>query len=250
MQTLSAQPQVLVADDDPVSLHFLAAALAELGCAVTAVANGGAAMDACAQARFDLLLLDRHMPDLGGAALLHALRERRIDTAAIATSAELDAPTRAELRGAGYIDALAKPITLDRLAQALATHLTGWRNPRATAATPGPAQVDTAALLDDAAGLASVGGDRSTLHALRDLLVGELEALRERLGAMPNPAALADMLHRLRASSRYCGTPALGDAAAQLEIAVRENAANARSEFERFTDACSRTLAALSSQTS
>ena len=250
MQTRSAQPQILVADDDPVSLHFLAAALVELGCAVTAAASGSSAIDACVRARFDLLLLDRRMPDLGGAALLGVLREQRIDTAAIATSAELDAPTRAELHAAGYIDALAKPITLDHLAQALETHLTAWRNPRAIAARRATASADAAMLLDDASGLASVGGDGTILRALRGLLARELEALHERFSAMSNPAGLADTLHRLRASSRYCGTPALGDAAARLETALRADAASVHSELERFTDACMRTLAALSSQAS
>src|SRR5262245_41159553 len=96
------QPRILVADDDTVSQGFLAPALGEFGCAVTAVASGDATLDACAAAPFDLLLLDRRMPDCGGAALLLALRQRGIQTRAIATSAELTAATRLELQAAGY----------------------------------------------------------------------------------------------------------------------------------------------------
>lgn len=250
MQTPSAQPQILIADDDPVSLRFLATALVELGCNATAVVSGSAAIDACMRRPFDLLLLDRRMPDLGGAMLLRALREQHIGTPAIATSAELDAPMRAELQAAGYADALTKPITLDRLAQALAANLRGWRDPRAQAAPRAVVHTDAAALLDDAAGLASVGGDHSILRALRGLLAGELEGLCERLAALPSPAGLADTLHRLRASCRYCGAPALGDAASQLEITVRADATNTHSEFMRFSDTCARTLVALSSKIS
>src|SRR5258708_18565580 len=205
MQTPSAQPQILIADDDPVSLRFLATALVELGCGATDVASGSTTIDACTRRSFDLLLLDRCMPDFGGTTLLRALRERSIDIPAIATSAELDLPMRAELHAAGYVDALTKPITLDRLAQALAAHLTDWRDPRAPVATHAFTRTNPTALLDDAAGLASVGGDHSTLQALRGLLAGELEALLERLTTTPNPAGLADSLHRLRASCRYCG---------------------------------------------
>jgi len=246
MQTPSAQPQILLADDDAVSLRFLATALVELGCDATAVASGSAAIDACMHRPFDLLLLDRRMPDLGGAMLLHALREQHIDTPAIATSAELDALNRAQLQAAGYADALTKPITLDCLARALAAHLRGWHDPRARATTPVIVHSDAAALLDDAAGLASVGGDRSILRALRGLLAGELEGLCERLATLPSPTGLTDTLHRLRASCCYCGASALGDAASQLEIAVRANATNTHAEFMRFRDTCARTLAALS----
>lgn len=244
MEAARSPCRILVADDDAISLGFLAAAATGLGCVVTAVASGGTALDACAAARFDLLLLDRRMPDCGGAALLLELRRRGVATTAIATSAELDASMRAELRSAGYVDALAKPIGLDALARTFAAHLSGRHDPRLQAAAI-PAAPDAAAMLDDAAGLASVGGDHATLQALRGLLVGELETLRGRL-AMKDPAGLADTLHRLRASSRYCGATALGDAAAHLETAIRTGDADTQSQFERFIATCARTLAALS----
>ena len=42
---------ILVADDDAVSLQFFIAALRGLGCTVTAAASGGEALAACAQMR-------------------------------------------------------------------------------------------------------------------------------------------------------------------------------------------------------
>ncbi len=254
MDGRDAQPRILIADDDAVSLRFLAAALRELGATVTEVASGTATLAACTGVQFDLLLLDRRMPDCGGTALLHALRDRGIATSAIATSAELDAATRAELAAAGYIDALTKPIGLDALARALATHLSGWRDPRARRSASiratSQSNASVAEVLDDAAGLASVDGDRATLLALRSLLAGELEALSGRLAATPNPSDLADILHRLRASCRYCGATALGEASLQLESAIRTNDANVESPFQQFAAACAHTLAALSAPSS
>ena len=251
MDGFGTQPRILVADDDAVSLRFLAAALSELGCAVTAVANGATTLDACAAAQFDLLLLDRRMPDRGGAELLLTLRQRCIQTRAIATSAELTAATRLELQAAGYVEALSKPIGLDALARVLSTHLSGWRDPRTQRPESAHAISRSGAdstLLDDAAGLSSVGGDVATLQALRGLLASELQTLRDRLPTTPRAAELADTLHRLRASCRYCGATALGEAAAHVEAAIRTDAANTRALLTQFLESCDRTLAALSDQ--
>jgi len=252
MDAAAAKPRILVADDDAVSLRFLAGALTELGCVVTAVGSGGTALRACAESSFDLLLLDRRMPDGGGAVLLPELRRRGVETTAIATSAELDAPMRAELRAAGYVEALTKPITLDRLARALALHLRDWKGLRMRIASVGAARSEITvapSLLDDAAGLASVGGDAATLEALRQLLRAELEALTERIVA-PHADGIVDRLHRLRASCRYCGAAALGAAAERLEAAVRTDAANASAEFTQFAEVLAHTLAAMSPQKS
>lgn len=244
------QPRILVADDDAVSLRFLVAALGELGAVATAVENGAATLAACAAAQFDLLLLDRRMPDCGGATLLRALHERGVATPAIATSAELDAATRTELQCAGYVDALTKPIGLDALARVLATHLPGGCGPRArqpaSLRTASQGNTGTADVLDDTSGLASVGGDRATLRALRGLLAGELEALHDRLAVTKNPPDLADALHRLRASCRYCGAAALHDAALRLEAAIRTETADVSAAFAYFTETCAKTRAALS----
>lgn len=251
MSARAAKPRILVADDDAVSLRFLASALTELGCVAVDTDSGGGALQACIETQFDLLLLDRRMPDCGGAALLYELRQRGIETTAIATSAELDASVRGELRSAGYVEALTKPIGLDALARALALHLPGWRDPRGQRHAPIDAtprnDADAASVLDDSIGLASVGGDRTTLQALRGLLARELETLRDRLAATSNPLDLADTLHRLRASCRYCGATALGEASLRLETVVRANEANSELQFRQFADACTRTLATLSS---
>jgi CheY-like chemotaxis protein len=248
--TSEMPPQVLAADDDPVSLHFLAAALRQLDCAVTAVASGGAVLAACAEQEFALLLLDRRMPDLGGAALLRALRERGHRTIAIATSAELDLAIRAELRAAGYADALTKPLSVDGLARLLGERLPHWQAP-SQIQTVAAVRSATPDLLDDAAALASVGGDANTLRALRDLLAQELEATIPGIAAAQAPLSaqeLRDFLHRLRASCRYCGTPALGAAAARLAAELGADATNQQPTLIDFLDVCARTAAALAAQ--
>jgi CheY-like chemotaxis protein/HPt (histidine-containing phosphotransfer) domain-containing protein len=240
---------ILAADDDPVSLQFLASALREFGCLVTAVENGNAALSACARSEFDLLLLDRRMPGLGGAALLHALRSQGCKAPAIAASAELDADLRRQLAAAGYAGTITKPIDVDQLADLLERLLP--QHPSSRYVTPGSSGTKTAtavaapALLDDTAALASVGGDRETLRALRGLFVKELETALPRIAATPDDE-LGAWLHRLRASCRYCGATRLAEAAERLELGLKASADGGKRELAEFTEACALTIRALS----
>jgi len=238
-------PRILVADDDPVSLQFLVTALGELGCAATGVASGKAALAACAQTTLDLLLLDRRMPDLGGATLLRELRRSGCSAPAIATSAELDAPTRAQLAAAGYVDAATKPIGVEQLAALLGSHLPQWFKPQRNSTADAPTGTFTSAaqsaLLEDDAALASVGGDRQTLQALRGLFSQELETMSPRIATLPADE-LGEWLHRLRASCRYCGTTRLLEAAERLECELKRSRGAARDEL---LTAVSATVAAL-----
>ncbi|HEX7916095.1 response regulator [Rudaea sp.] len=238
-------PRILVADDDPVSLQFLVGALGELDCATTGAASGSAAIAACAQLSPDLLLLDRRMPDLGGAPLLRELRRGGCSAPAIATSAELDAPARAELAAAGYVDAVTKPIGVEQLAALLGMHLPEWQTSRlrliANAPADPPAAAVRAAVLEDGPALAAVGGDRETLRALRGLFSQELETTSPRIATLPADE-LGEWLHRLRASCRYCGAARLLDAAEQLEHELKRSRDAARGEL---LEVLSITIAAL-----
>ncbi len=236
-------PSVLVADDDPVSLAFLTDALRRLGCAPTAAAGGAEALREASSASFDLLLLDCRMPDLGGAALLAALREHGVAAPAMATSAELDPATNARLLDRGFVAVLEKPLTFAELERALRPYLPSSGGADAPMATP-----PTPALLDDASALAALGGSRDALRGLRQLLAGELRTLREQLdgdAARREPHQLGERLHRLRASCGFCGANALAAAAAALQRALEANVDDPAPLVAALRAATEATLAAL-----
>jgi len=238
-------PRIVVADDDAVSLQFFIAALRGLGCTVTAAASGGEALAACAQSAPDLLLLDRRMPDLGGAPLLHELRRSGCMAPAIATSAELDAAVRADLAAAGYVDAVTKPISVARLAALLDSRFPQWSRPGSNVGSDATAaQSAQSALLEDGPALATVGGDEHTLRALRGLFANELETMLPCIATMP-ANELADWLHRLRASCRYCGATRLGDAAGKLELGIKAHGPHDDAQLAVFLTACTATIDAL-----
>ncbi|MBS0569252.1 MAG: response regulator [Proteobacteria bacterium] len=230
MSTRDSTPRVLIVDDDPVSLRFLAAAIAPTGCDVVTAVDGAAAL--ATTGGIDLLLIDRCLPDIGGVELLHALRERGVRAPAIATSAELDATLVEQLRVAGFVDALDKPANLKQIAETLRPHL--------------PHVVPT--LLDDAAALDSIGGDENALRALRDLLVRELEQFEQdvrRAGLAADPVRLGDRLHRLRAACGFCGARALAASAAAWQDALNSGQPDADSRSDAFVAVCRATASVL-----
>lgn len=67
---------VLVAEDDPLIARFLVALLQGAGFLVTLAVDGGAALDALGQKRFDVAILDINMPKIDGFGVLSQLRLR------------------------------------------------------------------------------------------------------------------------------------------------------------------------------
>jgi len=236
---ITAIPCVLVADDDPVSLAFLAAAIKQIGCMTIAAATGNEALSSFAARRPDLLLLDRCLPDMDAPALLALLRGLGCSAPAIATSAELDADTVAVLYAAGFLDTLPKPTTLEILHDLLHRYL-GVRPISDSMAASGPAPH---AILDDTSALAAIGGDRVALRALRELFAQELEALERDFD--DDSTATGSRLHRLRASCGFCGASLLGNATAMLERALRSGDASPPKLVQEFQQACRATRQAL-----
>ena len=213
-------PNILVADDNPVSLRFFADALAQIGLQC-AMANDG--LEAAAHAereRFDLLLLDAQMPGLDGSQALARIRARpgpSRDAVALATTADASGATRATLLQAGFAAVVAKPVTVQALRDALSRYLPARHGDAAAAPT------STAEQLDERGALTAAGGDAAIVMALRSLLVGELDALPGELAdleARRDIAGLRDRVHRLDASAGFCGAPALTRAGAALRATL------------------------------
>lgn len=206
--------ELLIADDNTLSLRFLADAAAQLGHRCDTAADGLAALALARARRYDLLLLDIRMPGLDGPTVLQRLRADESAashmSAALATTAANRAEHERVLRTQGFAGVLVKPIDLAGLQRALLTGSTAGM-----VAEPPAAYADLP-LLDDAAACRSLGSSES-VAALRHLFLGELDSLPAELDAclaLQDIGELRERLHRLCASAGFCG-------AAQLEHACR-----------------------------
>jgi CheY-like chemotaxis protein len=213
---LTRDLQVLLAEDDAVSALYLADALTALGCIVQHHADGADALHAARIKRFDLLLLDLHLPRCDGSELLARLRADATsasrETVAIATCAGLETAQHAQLLTQGFCDALPKPLSLTLLTATLNTYAAGVQ-------------------LDEARGHIATGS-AATLAALRGLLVLELAQFSAQFDALlaRDPQGLCERLHQLRASCGFCGALQLQDAAAVLHDALHQGRACAATQ--------------------
>lgn len=221
--------QVLVAEDHPVNRQYLAALLESLGHHAHFVGDGRAAVRAAAERRFDLVLMDLHMPEMDGIAATRAVRAMPDQAAAtmpiVALTADAFQATRQRCLDAGMNDFLTKPVSPQDLATAL-RRLFGHDSAQAAPptveapATLPPALVDEAALGKLLQGLPAervAGLVEAYLQQAGDTAERMRQAVRE-----GRPLELRALAHATRGAALNLGLAAL----AQTAQALHEGAAH------------------------
>ena len=109
------QMRILVVEDEPRILAFVARGLEAEGFAVDAAGDGVDALERARRTRPDFVVLDLLLPRVDGLTVLRELKRERPDLPVLVLSARSDLPTK--LRGfeLGASDYLAKPFALDEL---------------------------------------------------------------------------------------------------------------------------------------
>lgn len=107
--------RVLIVEDDRNTREFIERALRESGYTVDATGNGRDGLFMATTEPFDLLLLDRMLPQVDGLTVLRTLRASKITTPVLILSALGDVDDRVEGLRAGGDDYLIKPFALSEL---------------------------------------------------------------------------------------------------------------------------------------
>ena len=213
--------RLLLVEDDATSAAFLAEALAALPAQVEVAGSIAQALDAAGAAPHALWLVDAHLPDGDGIECLAALRRATaspplaLAITAGATREEVDA-----LCAGGFLEVLPKPVSV-ALLQGTVRRLLGIGDVALAAASPAAPQGKLPVWERERA-LAAIGGNPDALAKLRALFLAELPGqhaqLREaqRLG---DAAAVAALVHKLRASCGFVGAARLAQAVASLAAA-------------------------------
>ncbi|HLK15857.1 MAG TPA: response regulator [Fimbriimonadaceae bacterium] len=114
---------VLLAEDNLVNQKVGVRALEKLGCRVTVVDNGRAAVEALTTQSFDVVFMDVQMPLMDGVEATEAIRASESGTerhqVIIAMTAHAMAGDRERLEQAGMDDYISKPFDLETLRRAL-----------------------------------------------------------------------------------------------------------------------------------
>lgn len=225
-----SMPRILVVEDDPVSAAYLVQATASLPSHVDAAGSVADALASASTHPHALLLIDAHLPDGSGQALLQALRARGVVAPAIAHTASGEAALHDDLLAAGFVEVLRKPLGIADLKLALQRHLQPL--------TPTPEDFAELPHWDDPAALAALGGQRANVDALRGLFRDELPGQRHRITQAcmeGNESTVRDELHRLVASCGFVGAARLGQAVRRMQAAPLDT--NALASMQSAVDA-------------
>lgn len=117
-------PQVLLVEDDPVNQLVVQEMLAALGCKAELAADGSEAQAAVARRRYDLVLMDLHMPQMDGLEATRRIRahEREVGSARVpivALTADVLERDRERCLEAGMDACMTKPVSLAQLGHAV-----------------------------------------------------------------------------------------------------------------------------------
>ena len=107
--------KILLVDDETLALRTLARALAAAGYQVTALDNGADAVERLRRERFDVVITDLVMEEVGGVQVLREAKERDPDACVVIVSGYCDVDSAIDALRLGAEDYLAKPFDYDEL---------------------------------------------------------------------------------------------------------------------------------------
>ena len=211
---------VLVADDNPTNREVVGKILERGGHGAVLVENGEDALDAIERQAFDVVLLDRNMPGMGGMEALRALRlmthaSGRLPVAML--SADVTPEAKREALEAGFDAFLPKPIEALRLLEEVQT-LSALRPEEQRRGDAPGARALHAAAPDGVINAETLGHleELSSSSTFVDKLVGVFVAdggaLLQRIEQALNARNLQEfrsLLHAMKGSSASMGTDRL-----------------------------------------
>ncbi len=120
------KPQILVVEDNHVNQEIAIGRLRQLGIEADIAQNGLVALESLKNKKYDLILMDCRMPEMDGFEATRQIRQLQNEAKNIKIIAMTASVTHAERERcfqAGMDDYLAKPMTIEVLAEMLSQHL-------------------------------------------------------------------------------------------------------------------------------
>ena len=228
VRVVYAAMQILVIEDEPRILAFLARGLEAEGFRVDGAGNGPDGLKQALDRPYDAVVLDLLLPGLDGLSVLRELHEQRPELPVVIVSARSDLPTKLRGFGLGASDYLAKPFALDELVARVRVQLRhraearGERRPRRLAhprprAAPGPDRARSSPISPTASsGSCTISSSTPATIVSRERLLSEVwgyhfdpgsnvvevcvRRLRKKLGAEAPIETVRHAGYRLRAA--------------------------------------------------
>ncbi|HEX4384586.1 MAG TPA: response regulator, partial [Myxococcales bacterium] len=230
--------QILLAEDNPINQQLAVTLLEKHGHTVAVAGNGREALAAIAAVKFDLVLMDVQMPEMGGFEATEVLRLREQQTGkhlpVIGLTAHAMSGDRERCLASGMDDYIAKPLRPKQLLAAIEKLTSG----QSCIEVPQAANDDL---------VERFGGDleffRDMLAVFEQQLPKSLQQIRDaaRLG---DGAAMATAAHKFRGSALIFGPSELTELLVRLErMAVSSRLAEAAEPASRLQAAADSVIA-------
>ena len=114
--------KILVVDDDPQLRRVMKAALTKQGYIISDVRSGEAALERLREERYDLVILDRNMPGMGGIEACRSIREHS-DIGIVMLTVRKTEEEKIQALDAGADDYITKPFSMPELLARLRANL-------------------------------------------------------------------------------------------------------------------------------
>jgi CheY-like chemotaxis protein/HPt (histidine-containing phosphotransfer) domain-containing protein len=226
---------VLLAEDNQVNQLLATRIFEKLGYDVTVVSNGREALSAVQAGKFDLVAMDVQMPEMDGLDATTAIRawEKTVGVhmPIMAMTAHAMKGDRQRCLAAGMDTYISKPIRIGELENAIAQLI----SPSKPAEAPRPEGTQGDSVIDHAALLAGVDGNRRLLRELVRLFLADcpprLAEIKEAV-RRGDAEALRRAAHTLKGSIGNFTAKKAFEVSQRLEIMGRDG------DLESASDAC------------
>jgi len=220
--------RILLAEDNAINQKVALRLLERLGYGADVVGDGRLVLARLDHAAYDVILMDVQMPEMDGLEASRAICARWAASERpriIAMTAEAMQGDRDKCLAAGMDDYIVKPVTLDRLAAALAKcrPLAAATAPEAAAAPPVEKERIAAGTALDRDVLDQLREDLGGTAALREVIRSFLDQTPSVLSALRDAAARADVpsirraAHMIKGTSSILGARELSEQCAEIE---------------------------------
>ena len=218
--------RILLADDNPVNQAVAEHMLNELGYQIDIVGDGTDVLERLKQHEYDLILMDLHMPKLGGLATCRTIREQESQQqpTIIAMTADVMGEVLEDCTNAGMQGYVGKPMTLATLKAALEDvkpkiqQRTEAQPQRDTEAIKTPIEEDPSAIVDaNVLNSFDPKMQEKLLNIFHQQAVKALGQIRTALEEQ-SAAQLEASAHHLKGGAAAVGAIALADLCTDLQL--------------------------------
>ena len=236
--------RILLAEDSPVNQQLVFEVLMKQGHTVEVAFNGKEAIAAVKAERFDVILMDVQMPEMGGLEASSEIRRMEQSTGEhipiIALTAHVMSGDRERCLAAGMDGYLQKPFYPAELLDALSPYCS--QAPRSNSTVPHSGENVTIgaeeSVLNAEEALARAGGSKELLRRVSQVFLDNLPSMWaaiQKSFASGDAAATAHAAHTLKGSASLLGAIAATVRARDLEILAKSGKLDgAREALERL----------------